>query len=67
MDFMHPYLVEVMVEYNSIGVMDTRTGRMVIPAIYSDIHMISKDLLMAELNNNRIIESHHHRLGLRLQ
>lgn len=51
MDFMHPYLVEVMVDYNSIGVMDTRTGRMVIPAIYSDIHMISKDLLMAELDN----------------
>ena len=30
--------------------MDTRTGKMVIPAIYSDISMISKDLLMAQLD-----------------
>lgn len=47
---MHPYLVEVMVDYCCRGVMDTRTGRMVIPAIYTDISMISKDLLMAELD-----------------
>ena len=32
--------------------MDTRTGRMVIPAIYTDISMISKDLLMAELDSD---------------
>lgn len=51
MDFLHPYLVEVMVDYNCIGVMDTRTGKMVIPAIYSDINMISKDLLMAQLDD----------------
>ena len=47
---MHPYLVEVMVDYCCRGVMDARTGRMVIPAIYTDISMISKDLLMAELD-----------------
>lgn len=52
MDFLHPYLVEVMVDYNCIGVMDTRTGKMVIPAIYSDINMISKDLLMAEIDGD---------------
>ena len=50
MDFLHPYLVEVMVDYNCIGVMDTRTGKMVIPAIYSDIIMIYKDLLMVQLD-----------------
>jgi hypothetical protein len=52
MDFLHPYLVEVMVDNNCIGVMDTRTGKMVIPAIYSDINMISKDLLMAEIDGD---------------
>lgn len=50
MDFLHPYLIEVMVDYNCVGVMDSRTGKMVIPAIYSDIIMISKDLLMAQLD-----------------
>ena len=60
MDFLHPYLVEVMVDYNCFGVMDTRTGKMVIPAIYSDINMISKDLLMAQLDgeeNNIVFTS----------
>ena len=32
--------------------MDTRTGKMVIPAIYSDINMISKNLLMAEVDGD---------------
>jgi hypothetical protein len=49
---LHPYLVEVMVDYNCYGVMDSRTGKMVIPAIYSDIEMISKDLLMAEVGDD---------------
>ena len=49
---LHPYLVEVMVDYNCFGVMDSRTGKMVIPAIYSDIAMISKDLLMAEVDGD---------------
>ena len=41
------------VDYNSFGVMDSRNGRMVIPAIYSDITMISKDLLMAEVDGDK--------------
>ena len=49
---LHPYLVEVMVDSNCRGVMDSRTGKMVIPAIYTDITMISKDLLMAEVDGN---------------
>lgn len=49
---LHPYLVEVMIDYNCHGVMDSRSGKMVIPAIYSDITMISKDLLMAEVNGD---------------
>lgn len=47
---MHPYLVEVLVDYCCRGVMDTRTGRMVIPAIYTGVNMISKDLIIAELD-----------------
>ena len=49
---LHPYLVEVMVDYNCRGVMDSRTGKMIVPAIYSDIEMISKDLLMAEIDGD---------------
>ena len=49
---LHPYLVKVMVDYNCFGVMDSRNGRMVIPAVYSDITMISKDLLMAEVDGD---------------
>ena len=48
----HPHLVEIMVDYNCHGVMDSRNGRMVIPAIYSDISMISKNLLMAEIGGD---------------
>ena len=47
---LHPYLVEVIVDYNCRGVMDSRNGKMIIPAIYTDIEMISKDLLMAEVD-----------------
>lgn len=46
----HPYLVEVMVDYNCHGVMDSRTGKMVVPAIYTDIDMISANLLSAEVD-----------------
>ena len=49
---LHPYLVEVMIDYNCHGVMDSRSGKMVIPAIYSDINMISKNLLMAEVDGD---------------
>ena len=41
-----------MVDYGCFGVMDTRTEEMVIPAIYSEINMISKDLLMAEVEGD---------------
>lgn len=49
---LHPYLIKVMVDYGCFGVMDTRTEEMVIPAIYSEINMISKDLLMAEVEGD---------------
>ena len=52
MTFTHPYLVEVFVNYGCHGVMDTRTGKMIIPAIYSDINMVSKDIIMAEIDRN---------------
>ena len=48
----HPYLVEVLVDYGCHGVMDTRTGKMIVPAVYSDITMISKDIMMAEIDHN---------------
>lgn len=32
------------------GVMNSITGKMVVSAIYSDFKMISKDLLMAEID-----------------
>ena len=31
--------------------MDSRTGNVVIPAIYSNIELISKDLIMAEVDD----------------
>lgn len=46
---LHPYLVGVMVDYYCNGVMDSRTGKMIIPAIYTDVDMISKELIKAEL------------------
>lgn len=49
---MHPYLVEVMVDYNCRGVMDSRTGKMLIPAVYTEIDLIAKDLIMAEVDGN---------------
>lgn len=47
----HPFLVEVKVDHE-YGVMNSITGKMVVPAIYSDIKMISKDLLMAEIDGD---------------
>lgn len=49
---LHPYLVEVMVDYKCHGVMDSRNGKMIIPAVYSDIEMLSENLLMAEVDGN---------------
>ena len=49
---LHPYLIKVMVDYRNYGVMDSRTGKIIIPTIYTDVKMISKDLIMAELYGN---------------
>lgn len=48
----HPYLIKVMIDYKCLGVMDSRTGKMIIPAIYSDVKMISQNLLMAEIDGD---------------
>ena len=40
------------IRYVYSGVMDSRTGVMVIPAIYTDINMISEDLIMAEIDGD---------------
>lgn len=44
----HPYLVDYCVD-DYHGVLDTRTGKIVIPAIYDRIEMISKDMITASL------------------
>lgn len=44
-----------MVDYNCFGVMDSRIGKMAILANYSDIDMISKDLLKAEVDGDEEI------------
>lgn len=46
---LHPYLVEYSIGYLRKGVLDSRTGRVVIPALYTEISMISKDLISADL------------------
>lgn len=48
----HPYLSAVLVDYKHWGVMDSRTGKTVLPAIYSDLDLVSKDLIMAEVDGN---------------
>ena len=49
---LHPFLMKVMVDYNCYGVMDSRTGKMIIPAIYTDIKLASKDQIMAEVDGD---------------
>ncbi len=44
----HPYLVNYCVDIYH-GVLDTRTGKIVIPAIYDRIEMVSKDMITASL------------------
>lgn len=44
----HPYLVDYCVDIYH-GVLDTRTGRIIIPAIYDRIEMASKDMIIASL------------------
>lgn len=46
---LHPYLIEFSIDYNKRGVMDSRTGKVVIPALYTDVEMVSKDLILADL------------------
>ena len=51
-DILHPYLMKVMVDYECYGVMDSRTGKMIVPAIYTDIKLASMNQIMAEIDNN---------------
>ena len=44
----HPYLVDYNIDIYH-GVLDTRTGNVVIPAVYDSIEMISKDMFKASL------------------
>ena len=49
----HPYLVDYTIDIYH-GVLDTRTGKVVIPAIYDSIEMISKDMIKASLGLENI-------------
>lgn len=44
---LHPYLVGFNIDYEKCGVMDTRTGKVVVPALYRDINMVSKNIISA--------------------
>lgn len=44
----HDYLVEYGIGFGQYGVMDSRTGKVIIPAVYEDISLISPHLIMAE-------------------
>jgi hypothetical protein len=55
----HPYLVDYNIDIYH-GVLDSRTGNVVIPAIYDSIEMISKNTITASLsieNNERVIHT----------
>lgn len=49
----HPYLVDYCVDIYH-GVFDTRTSRIIIPAIYDRIEMVSKDMITASLGIENI-------------
>ena len=49
----HPYLVDYNIDIYH-GVLDTRNGKIVIPAIYDTIEMISKDMIKASLGLENI-------------
>lgn len=49
----HPYLVNYCVDIYH-GVLDTRTGKIVIPAIYDRIEMVTKDMITASLGIENI-------------
>lgn len=44
----HSYLVDYCVD-DFHGVLDTKTGKVVVPAIYDSIEMVSKDMITATL------------------
>lgn len=48
----HPDVVEMIVDFGCHGVMDSHTGEIIIPAIYKDVRMISKDLIMVGLDGS---------------
>ena len=50
----HPYLVDYEVESCYHGVLDTRSGKIIIPAIYDSVEMISKDMIKASLGLENI-------------
>ena len=45
----HPYLVDYEIDSCYHGVLDTRSGKIVIPAIYDSVEMVSKDMIKASL------------------
>ena len=49
----HPYLVDYNIDIYH-GVLDTRNGKVVIPAIYDTVEMISKDMIKASLGLENI-------------
>ena len=49
----HPYLVDYTIDIYHGG-LDTRTNKVVIPAIYDSIEMISKDMIKASLGLENI-------------
>lgn len=49
----HPYLVDYNVDIYH-GVLDTRTGKVVVPAIYDKLEMISKNMIKASLGLENI-------------
>lgn len=49
----HPYLVEYEID-SERGVLDSRSSKIIIPAIYNEIEMISKSTIRASLDNEHI-------------
>ena len=50
----HPYLVDYEIDSCYHGVLDTRSGKIVIPATYNTIEMVSKDMIKASLGLENI-------------
>lgn len=47
---LHPYLLGYTIGCGHCGVLDSRTGKVVVPAIYLEIDMISEDLIIAGMD-----------------